>query len=393
MKAEPTGSLDWIGRLIEIDTTSRTSNLGLIETVRDHLRGLGLEAVLTYDRVGAKANLFCSIPDARERITGGVVLSGHTDTVPVDGQEWDTNPFKPTQRDGKLYGRGTADMKGFIGIVLAQVPQLLQRRLSTPVHLAFSFDEEVGCLGAPLMLQDLQRRGIAPSGCIVGEPTSMQVVVSHKGFSAYRCKVVGQAAHSSLPADGVNAIEYAAQLIAYIRSLSAEMGDRGPFDAAYDVPHSTAQTSSVTGGGVVNTVPEFCQFEFTIRHLPEVEAEGFFEQVQRQATAVVLPQMRAGICDDSVGITFDRVVRVPGLDAGAQSDFVRLIRRLAGDSETRKVAYTTEAGLFQQVGVPTLVCGPGDIRQAHRRNEYLSLDQIRQCERFMEDLAQSLTLE
>lgn len=393
MKAEPTGSLDWIGRLIEIDTTSRTSNLGLIETVRDYLRRLGLATVLTYDCAGAKANLFCSIPDARERITGGVVLSGHTDTVPVDGQDWDTDPFKPTLRDGKLYGRGTADMKGFIGIVLAQVPRLLQRRLSAPVHLAFSFDEEVGCLGAPLMLQDLGQRGIAPTGCIVGEPTSMQVVVSHKGFSAYRCKVVGQAAHSSLPSDGVNAIEHAAQLIAYIRAISDEMGARGPFDAAYDVPHSTAQTSSVTGGGVVNTVPEFCQFEFTIRHLPEVEAESFFEQVQGQASKVVLPRMRTGSDDAGVGITFDRVVRVPGLEADEQAEFVRLIRRLAGDSETRKVAYGTEAGLFQQIGVPTLVCGPGDIRQAHRRNEYLSVDQIRRCERFMEDLAQSLTHE
>jgi acetylornithine deacetylase len=393
MKAEPTGSLDWIGRLIEIDTTSRTSNLGLIETVRDYLRRLGLETVLTYDRVGAKANLFCSIPDARERITGGIVLSGHTDTVPVDGQDWDTDPFKPTQRDGKLHGRGTADMKGFIGIVLAQVPQLLQRRLSAPVHLAFSFDEEVGCLGAPLMLQDLQRRGIAPTGCIVGEPTSMQVVVSHKGFSAYRCKVVGQAAHSSLPADGVNAIEHAAHLIAYIRAISDEMGARGPFDVAYDVPHSTAQTSSVTGGGVLNTVPEFCQFEFTIRHLPEVEAESIFEQVQRQASSVVLPQMRTGGGDGGVDITFERGVRVPGLEADEQSEFIRLIRRLAGDSETRKVAYGTEAGLFQQIGVPTLVCGPGDIRQAHRRNEYLSLDQIRRCERFMGELAQALTHE
>jgi acetylornithine deacetylase len=391
MKAEPTGSLDWIGRLIEIDTTSRTSNLGLIETVRDYLRSLGLEAVLTYDRVGAKANLFCSIPDAREGIAGGVVLSGHTDTVPVDGQEWDTDPFRPTERDGKLYGRGTADMKGFIGIVLAQVPRFLQRNLSAPVHLAFSFDEELGCLGAPLMLQDLQRRGISPTGCIVGEPTGMQVVVSHKGFSAYRCKVVGQAAHSSLPADGVNAIEHAAQLIAYIRAISDEMSARGPFDAAYDVPHSTAQTSSIIGGGVINSVPEFCQFEFTIRHLPEVEAEGFFEQVQRQADKIVSQMRSRG--DPGAGITFDRVVRVPGLEAHERSEFVRLIRRLAGDSETRKVAYGTEAGLFQQIGVPTLVCGPGDIHQAHRRNEYLSLGQIRECERFLEDLAQALAVE
>lgn len=392
MIAEPSGSLEWIKRLIQIDTISRKSNLGLIETARDYLRGLGLECWLTFDSTGGKANLCCSIPDANGRIAGGVVLSGHTDVVPVEGQDWDSDPFVPALRDGRLYGRGSADMKGFIGIVLAQVPDLLQRRLGTPVHLALSFDEEVGCLGAPLMLRGFEERGIHPTGCIVGEPTNMQMVVAHKGFSAYRCRLAGQAAHSSLPAAGVNAIEYAAQLISFIRQLSDEMCSSGPFDAAFDVPYSTAQTSSVSGGGVLNTVPEFCQFEFTIRHLPEVDAERIFERVQWYASQVLLPEMRKAASDSDVRIAFERVVRVAGLEAQEGAQFTRLIRLLSGDEITRKVAYGTEAGLFQQAGIPTVVCGPGDIQQAHRKNEYISVAQIQQCENFLRQLAQRLAV-
>lgn len=392
MAPRPGGALDWVEQLIQIDTISRKSNLGLIELARDYLQRLGLKPWLTYDAAASKANLFASIPDVHGRTAGGVVLSGHTDVVPVEGQDWDTDPFVPVVRDGKLYGRGAADMKAFIGVALAHVPALLERRLTAPVHLAFSFDEEVGCVGVPLLLQGLLEREIHPTGCVVGEPTNMQMVVAHKGFSAYRCRVVGQAAHSSLPAAGVNAIEYAADLISFIRSISDEMGLNGPFDEAFDVPWSTAQTSSVTGGGVLNTVPEFCQVEFTIRHLPTVDAEKIVDRLRKHANDVLVPCMRKAASDSDVNILFEPVVRVPGLEADEKADFTQLIRHLTGDDQTRKVAYGTEAGLFQQAGMPTIVCGPGDIRQAHRKNEFITLAQIQQCEKFLTDLTQTLTV-
>lgn len=391
MAPDCSGSLDWVKQLVRIDTISRNSNLGLIETARDYLRGLGLKPWLTFDPARSKANLFASIPDRHGGIDGGVVLSGHTDVVPVDGQDWDTDPFTPVVSDGNLYGRGTADMKGFIGVALAQVPAFMRQPLRSPVHLALSFDEEVGCLGAPLMLQGLQQRGIQPVGCIVGEPTNMRMVVAHKGFSAYRCRVIGQAAHSSLPATGVNAIEYAAEVIGFIRRVAEEMCSHGPFDDAFDVPYSTAQASAIAGGGVLNTVPEFCQFEFTIRHLPEIDAERIFDRVRRHCSDELLPAMRRVASAAEVNILFDPVVRVPGLETEEHTEFARLMRRLTGDGPTRKVAYGTEAGLFQRAGMPTVVCGPGDIQQAHRKNEYISLEQLRQCEQFLTELTQTLT--
>ena len=385
-------SLEWIKQLMRIDTISRNSNLGLIETVRDHLQRLGLECWLSFNEPRSKANLFCTIPDARGGIDGGIVLSGHTDVVPVQGQDWESDPFVPTLRDDRLYGRGAADMKGFIGVVLAQVPELLRRRLSIPVHLALSFDEEIGCVGAPLMLQQLRERQVHPASCIVGEPTNMQLVVAHKGLSAFRCRVKGVAAHSSVPDTGVNSIEYAAQVIDFVRSLSERMRAAGPRDASFDVPYSTALTSSVRGGGVMNTVPDFCELELTLRHLPDVDVEALAGEVRGYVDTVLLPQMRS-VAADVPRIDFDRTVHVPGFEAEEAAQFTRLMRRLSRDEVMRKVAYGTEAGLFQQSGVATVVCGPGDIRQAHRPNEYVSLSQIRRCETFLSELADELTVQ
>ena len=383
---------EWIEELIRIDTVSSRSNLGLIETVRDYLQRLGLQCWLTYDGPGRKANLFCTIPDARERIDGGIVLSGHTDVVPVDGQEWDSDPFTPTLRDGRLYGRGSADMKGFIGAVLAQVPELLRRRLAQPVHLALSFDEELGCLGAPLMLRQLKERGVRPAGCIVGEPTNMQLVVAHKGYTAYRCGIKGVAAHSSIPSTGVNAIEYAVQVVDFIRGLSEQLREQGALDSTYDVPYSTALTNSISGGGVLNSVPELCELEFTFRYLPGVDAEQLIDQIRQHVDTVLLPQMRRAEGDDAVRIDFQRIVHAPDFRAEEAAQFTRFMRQLLRDEQTRKVAYGTEAGLFQHEGVPTVVCGPGDINQAHRRNEYISLTQIERCEQFLSQLSDELTV-
>jgi acetylornithine deacetylase len=383
-------SLPWVERLVSMDTTSRVPNIGLIETVRDALGALGVASTLTHDDRGQWANLFATIPAASGQTNGGVVLSGHTDVVPVDGQAWDTDPFKPQVRDGRLYGRGTCDMKGFIGAALTLVPDMLAANLSRPIHLALSFDEEIGCNGAPYMIEDLQRRGLKPEGCIVGEPTSMRPIVAHKGINAYRCCVRGHAAHSSLTPKGLNAIEYAARLICRIRDLADEMRRDGPFDQYYDVPFTTAQTSMIEGGNAINTVPAECRFAFEFRNLPSLDPDTVFTRIEHYAHETLLPQMRRE--HPNAAIEFTKIAAAPGLDASEQAAITALVRALTDNRETRKVAYGTEAGLFARAGVPSIVCGPGDIEQAHKPNEYLELAQLAACEDFLRKFISSMSV-
>jgi acetylornithine deacetylase len=381
-------SLDWLERLIRFDTVSRNSNLGLIETVRDHCSGLGLTTQLTYDAASSKANLFATLPASDGRITGGAVLSGHTDVVPVDGQNWQSDPFSPVVREGRLYGRGSADMKGFIAVVMNLLPQIARTPLREPLHIALSFDEEVGCRGAPLMLADLQARGIHPQSCLVGEPTSMQVVVAHKGINLHKCTVRGRAAHSSLTPRGVNAIEYAARLICFIRDLTDRMQQTGPFDTAFDVPFTTGQTSLIQGGVAINTIPELCEFSFEFRNLPGVDSQGILAQITDHAQNVLLPRMREH-CPEAEFLV-EKIAAVPAFEAAEQAEATRLLRALRRDDQIRKVAYCTEAGQFQQAGIPAVICGPGDIEQAHRVDEFVELEQIRECEEFLAQFAASL---
>ncbi|SAI52088.1 acetylornithine deacetylase [Bordetella ansorpii] len=378
----------WIQRLVSIDTTSRNSNLGLIEMVRDDLRRAGIGCHLSHDDSGAKANLYATVPAHDGNVQGGIVLSGHTDTVPVDGQQWDHDPFTPRIHDGKLYGRGTCDMKGFIGTALSLVPRLTATRLSRPVHFALSYDEELGCLGAPVMLADLKARGVQPEGCIVGEPTSMRVIVAHKGINVWRCCVRGQAAHSSLTPRGLNAIEYAARLICFIRDLADEMRRDGPFDQAFDVPFSTAQVGTIQGGIAVNTIPALCQFEFEHRNLPGADPQRFFSRIQDYANNELLPRMRAE--HGNAAIELEALAGAPSLDAAEQAAITQLVRALTADRDTRKVAYGTEAGQFQRAGIPSVICGPGDIQQAHRPNEFVALDQITRCAAFLDKVIDNL---
>lgn len=383
-------TIEWVKKLVDIDTTSRNSNLGLIELIRDYLRSLGLTPILTFDSGGGKANLFCSIPDAQGAVSGGIVLSGHTDVVPIDGEDWHTDPFRATLADGRIYGRGTSDMKGFIGTVIGAVPSALTKQLRVPLHIALSFDEEVGCLGVPVLLEDIARRDIRPLGCIVGEPTCMQLVVAHKGFSAYCCTVRGVAAHSSLPHIGVSAIEYAAEIMVYIRELSERLRVRGAVDTAFDVPYSSINMALVTGGEAINIVPKSCRLDFTIRTLPDVDPESIFNEIFDQARTAVLPEMKAW--SEESAIEFKRLVQVPGLRPDIDSAVFKLMRRLLG-ATTSKVAYGTEAGLFQLAGVPAVVCGPGDIQRAHRANEYIEVNELASCERVLASLIQSLEKE
>ncbi|MEJ0003332.1 MAG: acetylornithine deacetylase [Pararobbsia sp.] len=383
-------SLDWIERLIAFNTVSRESNLGLIETIRDHLAHHGVASTLTYDSGRNKANLFATFAAADGATQGGVVLSGHTDVVPVDGQQWDTDPFRPVVRDGKLFGRGSCDMKSYIGVALTALPELLTTKLDKPVHFAFSYDEEIGCVGAPSMIAELQARGVRPDGCIVGEPTSMRPIVAHKSISSFRCCVNGHAAHSSLTPKGVNAIEYAARLICHIRDIADGLKREGPFDEDFDVPFSTASVGTIQGGIAVNTVPANCEFVFEYRTLPSVDADRLIERIQAYAHDTLVPEMRK--VAPHASIEFTRRSLSPALEASEQDAITQLVRALTANRETHKVAYGTEAGLFQRAGIPSVICGPGDIEQAHKANEFVLLDQIAQCEAFIGKLIRSMTL-
>ena len=389
--AEQPSSLPWIKKLVSFDTVSRNPNMGLIETVRDELRTAGIDATLTTDRSGKWANLFATVPAHDGQTNGGIVLSGHTDVVPVDGQNWDSDPFKPEIRDGLLYGRGTCDMKGFIGAALSLLPKMQATKLARPIHFALSFDEEVGCVGAPLMIDDLQKRGVRPDGCIVGEPTSMRPIIAHKGINTYNCCVRGVAAHSSLTPHGLNAIEYAARLICFIRDVADEFRAQGPFDEQYDVPFTTAQTSTIKGGNAINTVPAICNFEFEFRNLPTLNPDLVFERIEKYARETLLPKMQKEHA--SAAIEFSKIASAPGLDASEQAAITQLVRALTENQEKRKVAYGTEAGLFALAGVPSIVCGPGNIEQAHKANEYVSLEQLAACEAFLGKFIHSMSVE
>jgi acetylornithine deacetylase len=378
-------SLDMVRRLVGFDTTSRDSNLALIDFVRDYLDGWGVESELVFDDAKRKANLYATIGPLER---SGVMLSGHTDVVPVDGQAWDTDPFAVTEKAGSLFGRGTADMKSFIAVVLSLVPDFVKRGLKTPVHLAFSYDEEVGCIGVRGLIAKLNERPVKPAACIVGEPTMMQPVVAHKGKKSLRCRVHGVESHSALLHEGVNAIEAAAEIVAFLKTMARQKRDHGPFDQGFVPPYTTIQTGTITGGVALNIVPRDCSFDFEFRNIPADDREVLFEEVRRYAETVVLPEMRA--VSALTGIAFEETNDTDGLDMPPDHELVRLTQSLSGANSVGKVSFAAEAGLFQQADIPTVLCGPGSIDVAHKPNEYIALDQIRQCERFMRRLMDHL---
>jgi acetylornithine deacetylase len=387
MNVPSAASRAMIERLIAFNTVSRDSNLGLIEWVRDYLQGFGAKTRLTHDASGKKANLFATLGDSKKP---GLILSGHTDVVPVDGQNWDTDPFAATERDGRLYARGSADMKGFIGIILAQAPKFIaalnDNRLEAPLHYALSYDEEVGCLGVRGLIADLEEQGIRPAGCVVGEPTSMQPIIAHKGTHRFRCAVHGREAHSSYVTHGVNAIEYAARLVVFIRQLADRLAQLEQRDYGFTVPYSTLSTGLIQGGIAANVVPKDCVFQFDMRTLPQAKPDALYQEIHRYAE-VLAAEMR-GI-DPSAGIDLQWVSQTVGLAAAESDAIVQWAMQLSKNPTVGKVSYGTEAGLFQRMGVPTVICGPGDIAEAHRPNEFVALDQLAQCENFMDRILET----
>ena len=376
--------LELLDRLIRFDTVSRNSNLALIDFVRGYLKDLGVDSMLVPDQTGKKANLFATIgPEG----VPGVVLSGHTDVVPVDGQDWASDPFSPVEKDGKIFGRGTADMKSFLAVALGLAPEIKSRGLSTPVHLAFSYDEEIGCVGVRRLIAALDALPVRPKACFVGEPTDMKVAIAHKGKIAMRCKVRGQSCHSSLAPYGVNAVETAADLVAHLTAMGRRLRN-GPLDSDFDPPFTTVHTGTISGGTALNIVPAECEFDFEIRTLPQQPPEELFEEIRSYATKSLLPAMQA--VAKAAGIEWERLSGFPGLETPPDSEIATLAKSLSGDNAAAKVSFGTEGGLYQKAGIPTVVCGPGSIDQAHKPNEYVVLDQVARCETFLRRLIDRL---
>ncbi|WP_249975547.1 acetylornithine deacetylase [Vreelandella olivaria] len=374
-------------QLVAFDTVSRTSNLSLVAFIRDYLDELGVPSQLVYNDAGSKANLWATIgPDD----CGGIVLSGHTDVVPVDGQAWTFPPFKLTESDGKLYGRGSADMKGFLACVLAAVPTFLAMPLRIPVHLAFSYDEEVGCLGVRSLIEHIKKQAHPPVACIVGEPTELKPIVGHKGKLAMRCHVRGAPCHSAYAPKGVNAIEYASQLIVKLTAMGIELRNK-PSDHRFDPPFTTVQTGTISGGNALNIVPAECRFDWEVRTLPGVDGEQICNELKHYAYQEVEPLMRAVQAD--TGIHFEPLQNYPGLLLDQNDSLAKFIALLARSSDFSTVAFGTEGGLFHQAGIPTVICGPGSMAQGHKPDEFIEITQLRECDAMLSHLASGLSSE
>ncbi|MCE9682769.1 acetylornithine deacetylase [Halomonas alkalisoli] len=373
-------------RLVGFATVSRDSNLELIRFVEEYLTQHDVEHWRIANDDGSKANLLARLGPAVE---GGVVLSGHTDVVPVDGQPWSTDPFELVDKgDGRLYGRGTCDMKGFIACALAEVPNWVRQDLARPIYLAFSYDEEVGCIGAPRMIERLMADHPRPAAVIVGEPTLMQPVVAHKGATNLRTTVTGRASHSSQVDQGVSAIHVAARLVTRIEDVMAELRAEGRIDEAFNVAHSSLHVGKIAGGTAINIMARECTFEWEIRHLPQDRFEDLIGRVNAYA-AELEAEMQARAPETSI-VTEALNVTVPALADDNNAEVLALCCELLGERPSGAVAYATEAGQFQREGLPTVICGPGSIAQAHQPDEYIESEQLAAGGEFMRALGKRL---
>jgi acetylornithine deacetylase len=366
--------------LIGFDTVSDRSNLALIAYIEDYLAAFGITGLRVVDATGQKASLWVTIGPQDKP---GIVLSGHTDVVPVEGQAWTHNPFEMVERDGKLYGRGTTDMKGFVATCLAMVPEMKRAQLATPIHLAISYDEEIGCVGVRPLLKILSQASVKPIGCFVGEPTQMELAIGHKGKHGVRATFRGFACHSSIAPTGVNAIEHAATLIAEISRRAAQIAKEGARDELYDIPYTTLLTSIVQGGTALNIVPDTCTIEFEARGLGIAESKEVTDAIIAWARETIEPVMQRA--NPTCGIDFEEILEYPALEMPAGDSWVTLAKQLSGRNSHCKVAFGTEAGLFvSMAGIPSVVIGPGSIAQAHKADEYVELSELLKCAGFIE---------
>jgi acetylornithine deacetylase len=369
---------EMIERLVGFDTTSARSNLALIDFAQHYLESRGARCRRTLDAGASKANLFASLGPAAP---GGVVLSGHSDVVPVDGQPWDSDPFRVVERDGRLYGRGTADMKSFLATALALVPEFQAQPLRRPIHIALSYDEEVGCTGVGAMLRDITENLPAPEMVIVGEPTDMRIVNGHKGCYLFETRVKGQAAHSSQPHRGGNAILAAGRLIAFLAEAAAQKRRAAPADSPFDPPYTTFNLGQIEGGKAINIVAQDCSFTWEFRPLPGEDTEAIVAAFEAHAREAVLPALSEFA--PGAAIETARLATVLPLAPEAEGAAESLVRRLSGVNDSGVVSFGTEGGIFQAAGLSTVVFGPGSIDQAHKPNEFITLAQVAACEAFL----------
>ena len=377
---------DILERLIAFETVSSQPNIALIEWVRDLLGKAGIDSTILPDPAGHKANLYATVGPSGQ---GGVMLSGHTDVVPVDGQAWTRPAFALTEDDGRLYGRGTTDMKGFCAAAIALMLRAARAKpLRTPLHLALSFDEEVGCLGVRSLIDMLETAPVRPAMCIVGEPTGMAVATGHKGKVALRATCKGREGHSALAPMALNALHLAADFIGVIRDLQARIAATGVRDGDYDVPYTTLHAGKMQGGVQVNIVPNTAVIDFEIRSLAEDDPEAIISALRAEAEAIVAP-LRAEFPE--AGIVIERLWDYPGLGTPSDAGVVNFVKGLTGANGTIKVAYGTEGGLFaQRLGIPTVICGPGSMAQGHKPDEYISHEQLARCEAMLDALLMRL---
>lgn len=376
-------ALELAQALVRMNTVSHNSNLELIHFIRDILSKLGVKSRLTYNAEKTKANLFATLGEGKP---AGVILSGHTDTVPWDGQDWTMDPLSALVKNGNLYGRGSADMKAFIGIAVSHAEQFLNSDAPFALHFAFSYEEEIGCFGVKELIADLRDEGIKPLACIVGEPTSMVPAIAHKGVYRYKCCVRGKEAHSSLTPQSVNAIEMAARVVSRLRDMGEGFEKNEPRFEGFDVPFSTTSVGQFHGGIADNVVPRDAEFRYEFRDLPTANAAQMQAEVVAYAQSLE-PRMKA--VAPAAGFGFETICEIPSFLGSKEDPVTRLAQELSGEAGTTLVAFGTEAGLFKNAGISTVVCGPGSIQQAHQPDEYVSLAQLGRCEAFMQGLART----
>ncbi|UPH72402.1 acetylornithine deacetylase [Abyssibius alkaniclasticus] len=370
-----------LGKLISFPTISSDSNLALIDWVADYVAGHGAHVEISHDASGTKGNLFATFGPM---IDGGIILSGHSDVVPTTGQAWSRDAFTLHESGGLYYGRGACDMKGFIACALALAPQLAQAGLSKPIHIALSYDEETGCLGAPVMLAALAARGLRPGICIVGEPTSMRLINGHKGCCEMHTVLGGLEGHSSMPAAGVNAAVYAARYIGQLMEIAEALKARAPADSPFDPPQTTLNVGRLAAGVATNVIPNHAEIDWEYRPVQPDDIAFVKTRINDFANNVLLPEMRA--THPGASIETRTIAEVVGLEPEAEGAAQKLVLALTGANTTATVPFGTEAGLFAAQGISTVVCGPGDIAQAHKPDEFVSGEQLRQCLTMLERL-------
>lgn len=379
-------SIKILNDLISFDTTSYKSNLNLIKYIEKYLGHFNIKSKLIYDVTGKKANLYATIGSNKDE---GIMLSGHTDVVPALENNWTSDPFHLTEKNKKFYGRGTADMKSFIALILSRIEKIINSNLTKSIHLAFSYDEEVGCIGVHKLIDLLQNSKFKPTFCIVGEPTNMEVVIGHKGKCSHEVEVNGLPCHSGQAPLGVNAINYASKLISFITDMAKEKSNIGPFDYDYEIPYSTLHTGIISGGSVINIVPEFCNFEFEVRHIKEDKPNDLINEIKAYANEYLIPEMHK--ISKKTGISFNEKTSYPGMSIDKNSELVKFTKELLNDEKHKKVIFGTEGGLFQEkLNIPTVVCGPGNIDQAHKADEYISFEQLAKGGAFLDKLIYSI---